>query len=779
MSKFSFFFFPACRQVWLFSFFLIYFFSPFHVFSQTPKQWTKLGDDASAEGDFFGAAIYYKNAVSIDSTNRELTFRYAESLRKSNDYELAEYYYHKLKETESASGGSYPETLFWLATMQKFNGDYEPAKENFRKFEKTYKDKSSYFAKKARQEVKSCEFAKRLISDSIDVRIKNAGDFLNSFDSELSAVLKDDSSLYFSSLRMAGSGSSDANEWKGKDYRMQIFKAKKESAGWKTDSALDTNVNNPSFHTGNGTFSRDKKRFFFSRCTETFKCSIFMSEFVNGKWQAALKLENGINADNYTTTQPMLAEIDGEEILFFVSDMPGGKGRLDIWTFDISEIKKGKINVRPRNLTKINTPDNDISPFFDSDNHILYFSSEWYYGLGGMDIFKSTLEGKNFSIPENIGFPFNTSANDMYFSFYPGVNGGFLTSNRKGSFTMAGETCCNDIYEFDFPEKELPVKQEDSLVTEEKKYSSLEMLNKYLPVTLYFHNDEPNPRSRDTITSLNYLQTYNDYSAMMDIYKEKHAEGLTGENREKAKTNIENFFSDYAEKGINDLELFSELLLRELEKGEKIELVVKGYASPLAKTDYNVNLTFRRISSLENYLKEAMDGAYLPYLEKTSSNRGSLEIVKIPFGEYKADVAVSDNLDDQRNSVYSPQAGLERKIEIISVNRANNDSVYAEIVFDKEIHDFGAVERGEKLSYTFSFRNSGNENLLVKNITSSCGCTVAKWTRNELVPGGKGEIEVTFDTHGKSGKQLKTVMIETNAVPSTRVIHVTAEVVGE
>lgn len=771
MHKFSFIFFLSL-------FFVIPFFFPVHSFSQTPGQWAKLGDEATADGDFFGAALYYKNALSYDSASRKLTFRYAESLRKSNDYAMAEYYYAKLNKTEVSASDkeSFPEALFWLATMQKFNGDYENAKENFRKFEKTYKNKSSYYAKKARQEVKSCEFAKRMIPGGDGVTIKNAGGLLNSSDSELSAVLKDDSSLYFSSLHLPGPGNSiTGKELKSGDSRMKLFKAKKDSSGWKTDAELDSAINNPSFHTANGTFSRDKKRFYFSRCTESFKCAIFMSEFANGKWQAGVRLENGINTDSYTSTQPMLAEIDGEEILFYVSDMPGGKGRLDIWTINITEINKGKANVRPKNLSKINTMDNDITPFFDSDNHILYFSSEWYYGLGGMDIFKSRLNGKNFSIPENTGAPFNTSVNDLYFSFYPEINGGFLTSNRKGSFSKAGETCCNDIYEFHFPEKA----KKDSLVIEEKEYSSLDMLNKYLPVTLYFHNDEPNPRSRDTLTSLNYLETYNDYLAMMDNYKEKHSEGMTGENSEKAKNNMERFFSDYAEKGINDLELFSELLLRELEKGEKIELVVKGYASPLAKTDYNVNLTLRRISSLENYLKEAMDGAYLPYLEKTSSSGGSLEIVKIPFGEYKADVAVSDNLDDQRNSVYSPQAALERKIEIISVTRANKDSAYAEITFEEEIHDFGTVERGEKLSHIFNFKNNGNENLLVKNITSSCGCTVAKWTRNELVPGGKGEIEVTFDTVGKSGKQVKTVTIETNAVPSTRVIHVTAEVLGE
>lgn len=753
-------------------------------FCQTPKQWAKLGDDASADGDFIGAAIYYKNALSFDSTDLGLSFRYAEALRRSNDYALAGYYYQKIydadvilqmKNTKGTSGGQPSEgrelCLFWLATMQKFNGDYDNALGNFKKFEKVYRDKSSYFSKKAKQELKSCAFAKKIIPDSVPVRIFNSGNLINSTNSELNAVLMDDTTMYFSSLRPEGNP--EAKEIPEENYRMKIYSAGKKNERWESGTPLDTVVNHPSFHAGNGTFSKDRKRFYFSRCTNDFKCAIYVSEFKNRKWQGATRLENGINPENYTSTQPMVGQMEGSEVLFFVSDMPGGKGKLDIWTIDLAEINKGKTNVKPKNLSKINTIDNDLSPFYDSSEETLYFSSEWYYGLGGQDIFKTRIKGKNFSSPENLEYPYNTSTNDMYFSFFPDSKKGFLTSNRKGSYTRAGETCCNDIYEFDFPVKK------DTIVAEEKKYSSLEMLNKYLPVTLYFHNDEPNPKNWDTSTTLNYLKTYNDYVALMEVYKEEYARGLSDENREKAKEDIEDFFSDYAEKGVSDLELFSELLLKELEKGQKIVLTVKGYASPLAKTDYNVNLTLRRISSLQNYLRETLERVFVPYLEKTAENGGWLEMVKIPFGEYKADAAVSDNYNDQRNSVYSRKAALERKIEIMSVSQAINDSLFPEITFEEEIHDFGTVREGEKLVHTFIFRNTGKENLLVKNVTSSCGCTVAKWTRNELYPEGRGEIEITFDTSGKPGKQVKTVTMETNGVPSVKVIHVTAEILAK
>src|SRR5690606_28269842 len=119
----------------------------------------------------------------------------------------------------------------------------------------------------------------------------------------------------------------------------------------------------------------------------------------------------------------------------------------------------------------------------------------------------------------------------------------------------------------------------------------LEDLNKYLPVTLYFHNDCPNPRTRDTVTNLNYLTTYDDYVELIPKYQEEYSKGLSDEQAVEAELDISDFFKDYVKKGVSDLELFTKLLLIELQKGTEIEMTVRGFASPLAKTDYNVKLT--------------------------------------------------------------------------------------------------------------------------------------------------------------------------------------------
>jgi hypothetical protein len=218
------------------------------------------------------------------------------------------------------------------------------------------------------------------------------------------------------------------------------------------------------------------------------------------------------------------------------------------------------------------------------------------------------------------------------------------------------------------------------------------------------------------------------------------------------------------------------LLLKELEKGQKIRVTVKGYASPLAKTEYNVNLTLRRIASLINYLKEYDNGVFLPYINQKAENGGSLSFVKIPFGEYKADINVSDNFHDQRNSVYSRKAALERKIEIISVSQVLKDSLYPEITFSNEIFDFGAKKENEKLTHQFTFVNTGKKDLKIYNVTTECGCTIASYSKEPIRPGASGSIEVTFDTSGKKGKQVKSVNVISNAQQVLKTLSITAEV---
>jgi len=139
------------------------------------------------------------------------------------------------------------------------------------------------------------------------------------------------------------------------------------------------------------------------------------------------------------------------------------------------------------------------------------------------------------------------------------------------------------------------------------------------------------------------MEAYNAYEGMKKKYKKEYSHGLSGEEAEEAKEDIEDFFIEYVEQGVIDLKEFLRLLVIELDKGYEIEVTIKGFASPLAKTDYNVPLTKRRISSLMSYLEEYDNGVLKKYLKGIAENGGHLTFVKIPFGEYTADQLISDN----------------------------------------------------------------------------------------------------------------------------------------
>jgi hypothetical protein len=91
-------------------------------------------------------------------------------------------------------------------------------------------------------------------------------------------------------------------------------------------------------------------------------------------------------------------------------------------------------------------------------------------------------------------------------------------------------------------------------------------------------------------------------------------------------------------------------------------------------------------------------------------------------------------------------------------------------------HDFGKVIQGEIVTYSFRFKNVGNSDLLIANISTSCGCTVSNYPKTPIKPGAEDKIEVTFDSDGKQGFQNKTLSVAANTQPSTTNLTIKAMV---
>lgn len=105
------------------------------------------------------------------------------------------------------------------------------------------------------------------------------------------------------------------------------------------------------------------------------------------------------------------------------------------------------------------------------------------------------------------------------------------------------------------------------------------------------------------------------------------------------------------------------------------------------------------------------------------------------------------------------------------------------VTFDEMEYNFGDVKDGEKVTHYFSFKNTGNEPLVISNAVGSCGCTVPEWPKEAIAPGKSGKIKVVFDSKGKGSpegsKQSKTVDITANTDPATTNLRIFGTVKGE
>jgi len=192
----------------------------------------------------------------------------------------------------------------------------------------------------------------------------------------------------------------------------------------------------------------------------------------------------------------------------------------------------------------------------------------------------------------------------------------------------------------------------------------------YLPITLYFFNDQPEPRTYATTTDSSYTEIFEVYFAKLPTFKREHRKGVqftTDIQRDSAEMAVEGFFRDSVQMGYDRLGLFAESVLAFLERGRIVEVPIQGFASPLAGAQYNTNLSMRRIASIGNFFREYDGGVFVKYMENNA-----LQFRGNPQGENddrtRQQQAALENLNDKANTVYSPLASEGRRIQITELN---------------------------------------------------------------------------------------------------------------
>jgi tetratricopeptide (TPR) repeat protein len=709
---------------------------------QSLKAYEKAANDAYETQDYYNAAQYYEMVLE-SKKKTDIYYKFAESSRLTYSYGKAvKAYEWVLRDNKEKI--NYPLAEFHYATCLKHLARYDDAFNAFTSFLSKYPTQD-FNRQRATQELQSCTVAKILANTPNDsIIISSLGKNINTEYSDFAGSEKHNA-FFYSSLHFK---TEEPKNPKSKvKPRSRLVAKMLRSDSERDSSVLLESLNSQDMHAANLSWSPDGNTVFFTRCTgekaDSIKCAIWTANYdqATKTFLNPRRLPDNVNNNAATNTHPhiaYMADLD-KSFLFFSSDRPGGQGNLDIWAVEWKGEDSWGV---PFNLGRtLNSVGDESTPFFHPATQYLYFSSDWHHGMGGFDIFKSKRIGNTiWQVPENIGLPYNSAANDLYFIINPNDTSGYLASNRIGSMILSGEACCNDIYRFgyksnkqpdtpttivkidtpkvdtpkvdtpivvkvdtpkvdtpivvkvdtpkvdtpivvkvDTPKVDTPivVKVDTPKVDTPKVIvkvdtppantdltRKIEELNKMLPLTLYFHNDEPDSNTTATTTDKPYDLPYQDYIGMKQTYKEQHTAQFGVEKQPLVLKKIDDFFELDVKGEYNRMNFFFDKMLELLEAGASLDLTIKGYTSPRSSEGYNQALARRRITSVRKQLFIYKNGVFLRYFQA-----GKLSVSNQPIGESQAPKGISDDIQDPQNSVFSVEAAKERRAEIIVIQR--------------------------------------------------------------------------------------------------------------
>ena len=317
-----------------------------------------------------------------------------------------------------------PETVYNYAQSLKANGKYSDYNTWMSKFAEMKPDDSRAIAF-----MKDPNYLPRYIGNAKKFSVTNMKEINTEF-SEFGGTLVD-KSFYFSSARNSSRKKYSWNE----EYFLDVYKAEVVGGTVKNEDLISGDINTK-YHEGNITITADGKRIYFDR-NDYFdgkyeknedginQINLYTAVKENGDWKDVLPVS--FNNSEYSIGQPALSP-DGNT-LYFVSDMPGGKGMSDIYKVSVN--KDGSLGKPERLGDNINTEGKEVFPFIDS-NGTLYFSSDGHLGVGGLDVFYAEANGTGFEEARNIGADANSPSDDFAFKFNPATKEGYISSNRKG-----------------------------------------------------------------------------------------------------------------------------------------------------------------------------------------------------------------------------------------------------------------------------------------------------------------------------------------------------------
>ncbi|MBK7129912.1 MAG: PD40 domain-containing protein [Crocinitomicaceae bacterium] len=355
----------------------------------------------------------------------------------------------EVKPTVSSTGYIY----FDLALLEWSEGLYEDALKHAKIYQ-SYPNANPEMLIEAKWVIANCEFAVEAIKNPLPFNPINVGSGVNTADPEYFPTLTVDQQQLLFTRRVTQSNGY---------FQEDFFISDNLNGYWNMGEPMPKNINTPN-NEGAPTFAPDGRTLIFVGCVDERygygegrrgygSCDLFITQKVGNTWYDPINLPGGVNTQNWET-QPSLSA-DGKT-LYFIRGPIRGSGAKNIRNGDIyvsylqddgswSEAKKLPDN--------INTPKSESSVLIHPDGKTLYFASNGHIGMGGYDLYMTTLQPDGtWSDPKNLGYPINTQHDENSLLVYADGKVAVFASDRPGGM---GEL---DLYEFEMPEEIRPTK---------------------------------------------------------------------------------------------------------------------------------------------------------------------------------------------------------------------------------------------------------------------------------------------------------------------------------
>ncbi len=272
--------------------------------------------------------------------------------------------------------------------------------------------------------IKMCNTAKTLVAKPINIKIENLGSNINSSYADYSPVLSADQNvMFFTSRRQSAS---EAIKDEDGNFMEDIYRSTRTKSGWSPAENIGSPINTNGHEAIVG-ISPDGQNLLIYK-DDLGDGNIYSTTVKGDKWTAPVKLNDQINSKYWESSACFSA--DGNK-MYFTSNRPGGYGGRDLYS--ISKTPKGDwanaLNLGPA----INTQYDEDGAFIHHDGVSLSFSSNSHNTMGGFDIFTSKLSGNNtWTEPENVGYPINTTDDDIFYVISPDGLKAYYSSFRIG-----------------------------------------------------------------------------------------------------------------------------------------------------------------------------------------------------------------------------------------------------------------------------------------------------------------------------------------------------------